>query len=101
MSWYLDCCGGRKYYSIGALPWGLELSLWGPILLDLLHPSFSTLLGRSHAVGTGWASWSLHVPWGLFNWKVGKEETTCLMVVWRPVPLKDLSSNFWRAFSPK
>ena len=34
MSWYLDCCGGRKYYSVGALPCGLELSLWGPIFPD-------------------------------------------------------------------
>ena len=49
----------------------------------------------------GWASWSLWAPWGLFNWQVGQEETTCLIVVWKPVPLKDLSSNLWRAFSPK
>ena len=49
----------------------------------------------------GWASWGLRAPWGLFNWQVGQEETTCLIVVWRPVPLKDLSSNLWRAFSPK
>ena len=41
------------------------------------------------------------VPWGLFNWQVGQEETTCLIVVWKPVPLKDLSNNLWRAFSPK
>ena len=38
---------------------------------------------------------------GLFNWQVGQEETTCLIVIWRPVLLKDLSSNLWRAFSPK
>ena len=50
---------------------------------------------------TGWASWSLHAPWGLFNWQVGQEETTCLLVIWRPVPLKGLSSNLWRAFSSK
>ena len=50
---------------------------------------------------TGWASWGLQAPWGLFNWHVGQEETTCLIVVWRPIPLKDLSSNLWRAFSPK
>ena len=49
----------------------------------------------------GWASWGLWGPWGLFNWQVGQEETTCLLVIWRPVPLKDLSSNLWRAFSPK
>ena len=49
----------------------------------------------------GWASWGLHGPWGLFNWQVGQEETTCLIVVWRPVPLKDLSSNLWRAVSTK
>ena len=24
MYWYLDCCGGRKYYRVGALPCGLE-----------------------------------------------------------------------------
>ena len=64
-------------------------------------PSASPFLGRSHAVGTGWASWSLRAPWGLFNWQVGQEETICLIVVWRPIPLKDLSSNLWRAFSPK
>ena len=34
MSWYLDCCGDRKYYRVGALPCRLELSLWGPIILD-------------------------------------------------------------------
>ena len=50
---------------------------------------------------TGWASWGLWAPWGLFNLQVGQEKTTCLIVVWRPVPLKDLSSNLWRAFSPK
>ena len=59
----------------------------------------SPLLSRSHVIG--WAG-----PAGVFellgdNWQVGQEETTCLMVVWRPVPLKDLSSNLSRAFSPK
>ena len=49
----------------------------------------------------GWASCGLRASWGLLNRQVGQEETTCLIVVWRPVPLKDLSSNFWRAFSPK
>ena len=38
---------------------------------------------------------------GLFNWHVEQEETTGLIVVWNPVPLKDLSTNPWRAFSPK
>ena len=33
-SWYLDCGGGRKYYRVGNLPCGLELSLWGPIFPD-------------------------------------------------------------------
>ena len=28
------------------------------------------------------------------------KETACLIVVWSPVPLKDLFSNLWRAFSP-
>ena len=93
-------------------------------------PSASPLLDRSHVVGragpagvfellegcligkwdkrrppvlywTGWASWGLWAPWGLLNWQVGQEETTCLIVVWRPVPLKDLSSNLWRAFPPR
>ena len=36
-----------------------------------------------------------------FSWQGGQEETTCHIVVWRPVPLKDLSSNLWRPFSPK
>ena len=49
----------------------------------------------------GWASWGLQAPWRLFSWQVGQEETTCLIVVWRPVPLKNLSSSLWRAFSPK
>ena len=49
----------------------------------------------------GWASWGLWAPWELFNWQVGQEETTCLIVVWRPVRLKDLCSNLWRAFSLK
>ena len=34
ISWYPDCCGGRKYYRVGAHPSGLELSLWGPIFPD-------------------------------------------------------------------
>ena len=50
---------------------------------------------------TGWASSVLRAPWALFNWQVGQEETTCLIVVCRPVPMKDLSSNLWRAFSHK
>ena len=37
MSWYLDCYGGRKYYRVGALPCGLELSLWGPIFPTLIR----------------------------------------------------------------
>ena len=49
----------------------------------------------------GWASWNLQALWGLFNWQMGQEETTCLIVIWRSVPLKDLSSNLWRALSPK
>ena len=49
----------------------------------------------------GWASWGLRAPWELFNWQVGQEETTYLIVTWRPLPLKDLSSHLWRAFSPK
>ena len=48
-----------------------------------------------------WASWGIRAPWGLFNWQVGQEETTCLIVIWRPVPLKGLSINLWRAFSSK
>ena len=27
---------------------------------------------------------------------MGQEETTCLIVVWKPVPLKDLFNNLWR-----
>ena len=54
----------------------------------------------THGLPMGCASWGLRAPWGLFFWKVGQEETTCLIVVWRPAPLKDLSSNLWRAFSP-
>ena len=62
-------------------------------------PSASPLLGRSHA--TGWAG-----PAEVFKLfggcgQVGREETTCLIVIWRPFPLKDLSSSLWRAFSPK
>ena len=37
MSWYFDCRGGRKYYRVGALPCGLELSLWGPIFPDFIR----------------------------------------------------------------
>ena len=39
MSWYTDCYGGRKYYRVGALPRGLELSLWGPIFQTLIRTS--------------------------------------------------------------
>ena len=37
----------------------------------------------------------------LFNKQVEQEETTCLIVTWRSVSLRDLSSNLCRAFSPK
>ena len=30
--------------------------------------------------------------------KQGKKRPTCLIVIWRPVPLKELFSNLWRAF---
>ena len=32
---------------------------------------------------------------------MGQEETTCLIVIWRPVPLKDLYSHLCRDFSSK
>ena len=64
-------------------------------------PSASPLLDRSQCHWMGWANWDLWAPWGLFIWQVGQEEITCPVVVWRSVPLKDLSSNLWRAFSPK
>ena len=64
-------------------------------------PSASPLLGRPHIVGRAGPAGGLWAPWGLFNWQMGQEETTSLIVVWRTVPLKDLSSNLWRAFSPK
>ena len=66
------------------------------------NPSASPLLGPMvphHWMD--WKSWGLWAPCGLLNWQVGEEKTTCLIVVWRPSPLKDLSSNLWRAFSPK
>ena len=84
------------------------------------NPSARLLLGRSHAIG--WlrpaeifklladaAAKSLQscltlcdpIDGRLFNWQVGQDKTTCLIVIWRSVPLKDLSSNLWRAFSPK
>ena len=60
------------------------------------------MISRSSFLTTSsWSSCSLQASWGLFNWHVGQEETTCLIVIWRPVPLKGLSSNLWRAFSPK
>ena len=36
-----------------------------------------------------------------FSWQGGQVEATCLIVVWRSVLLKELSSNLWRAYSPK
>ena len=63
-------------------------------------PSASPLLaGPTPLDGLGQLG-SLSSLWG-FSWQVGQEETTCHIVVWRPVLLKDLSSNLWRAFSPK
>ena len=73
-------------------PW--ETGIW-------VKTIFQSSLGWETRHWMGWASWGLRAPWGLFNWQVGQEETTCLIVVWKPVPLKDLSSNLWRAFSPK
>ena len=37
----------------------------------------------------------------LFNKQVEQEETTCLIVTWRSVSLRDLSSNLCRALTPK
>ena len=66
----------------------------GEVYLPVLSWVGPMLLGS-------WASWGLQAPWELFNWQVGQEQTTCLIVIWRPVPLKDFSNNLWRAFSPK
>ena len=63
-------------------------------------PSASPLLDRSHVIG--WAGLA-----GVFKilgdclLASGTRETACHIVVWRPVPLKDLSSDLWRAFSSK
>ena len=67
--------------------------------LGEVHLPILSWVGNTPLDGLG--HWGLRAPWGLFNWQVKQEETTCLIVIWRPVPLKDLSSNLWRAFSPK
>ena len=66
-----------------------------------LYPWGTCIWVKSNCHWMGWTIWGLRDPCGLFNWQVRQEEATCLIVVWRPVTLKELSSNLWRAFSPK
>ena len=94
-----------RWESLQSILWMYLSWLIGIYTLEKLasgwSPSASPLLGRPHIVGWAGPAGGLWAPWGLFNWQMGQEETTCLIIVWRPVPLKDLSSNLWRAFSPK
>ena len=93
-----------RWESLQSILWMYLSWLIGVYTLEKLASGWSPSANPLLAVPchwTGWASCSLQAPWGLFNWQVGQEETTCLLVIWRPVPLKDLSSNIWRAFSPK
>ena len=60
-------------------------------------PSAIPLPGRSHVIGLAGQAEVFELLKGFFNWQVGH----CLRVIWRPVFLKDLSSNLWKAFSPK
>ena len=48
----------------------------------------------------GIAQWPWYKIRGSY-WQVGQEKTSCPIVIWRPVPLKELSSNLLKAFSPK
>ena len=78
LSWLIDI------YTLEKLPSG-----WSS--------SANPLLSRSHVIG--WVE-----PTGVFELLGGcligkeQEDTTCLIVIWRPVPLKDLFSNLWKAF---
>ena len=60
---------------------------------DLGRSNLGMISRSSFLTTSSWSSCSLQASWGLFNWQVGQEETTCLIIVWRPAPLKDLSSN--------
>ena len=66
-------------------------------------PSARPLLGRCHILGRTRPAGVFEFLGGCFL--IGKWDkrrpTTWLIVVWRPVPLKELSSHRWRAFSPK
>ena len=78
----------------------LYLTLSDPMDCSLPGSSVHGIF-QARVLEWGGIAFSVRAPWGLFNWQVGQEETTCLTVVWKPVPLKDLSSTLWRAFSPK
>ena len=62
MSWYLDYCGGRRYYRVGAPPSGLELSIWGPIF-----PGFRTSVPGAYSGGSLESFGSLLIPHKLIS----------------------------------
>ena len=63
-------------------------------------PSVSPLLGRPHVVGQAGPAGVFELLEGCLIGKWDKRRPLAL-VIWKPVPLKDLSSNLWRAFSLK
>ena len=81
--------------SLQSILWMYLLQLLAIYTLEKLasgwNPSTSSLLGRSHVIGQAGPARVFELL-GV-NWP--------LIAVWRPVPMKDLSSNLWRAFSPK
>ena len=61
--------------------------------------SASPLPGRSHVIGQGGPAGVLKLLGSCLTGKWNKRPLA--LVIWKPVPLKDLSSNLWRAFSLK
>ena len=95
-----------RWKSLQSILWMYLSWLIGIYTLEKLasgwSPSVTPLLGRSHIVGQAG-------PVGIFKflgvYLIGKwDKKRSLAIwspVWRPVLLKDLYSNLWRAFSPK
>ena len=91
--------------SLQSILWMYVSWLIGIYILEKLasgwSPSASPLLGRSHVIAHAGPAGVSKLLGGCLAGKWDKRRLLAFIVIWRPVPLKDLSSNLLRAFSPK
>ena len=92
-----------RWESLQSILWMYLSWLIGTYTLEKLasgwSSSVSPVLDRSLAIGWAGPAGVFKLLGGCLNGKWDKRRP--FIVVWRPVPLKDLSSNPWKAFSPK